>query len=124
ADAPFKEVWAPGNHGSVGGGGDILGLSHASLLYMCGRMERLGVAFNRAALAQVRAGADPLAPLDNDSQGPGLLARLFLSRADRAGPGALHEVAPATFMRWRRDPAYRDRPPLARVADEIARYLG
>lgn len=125
ADAPFREVWAPGNHGSVGGGGDITGLSHTALLYLCGRMQGLGVAFNQAALDRVRAGADPLVSLDCDSKGTiGLLGQIFLNQRDRAGPAALHEVAPSTFARWQGDESYRGRPPLARVAGEISRYRG
>ena len=124
-EAPFKEVWAPGNHGSVGGGGDIVGLSHGALLYMCGRMEKLGVAFNQAALAPIRAGVDPLAALDCDSKGTiGPLGRVFLNQQDREGPANLYEVAPSTFERWKKDTDYRTRPPLARVADQIKRYLG
>lgn len=124
-DAPFKEVWAPGNHGSVGGGGDIVGLSHASLLYMCGQMQKAGVAFHQAALAQVSAGIDVTVSLDNDSQGTlGVLSRIFLNQKDRGGPLALHEVAPGTLERWRLDPAYRSRQPLARVAAAIVRHLG
>ncbi|HEY0901594.1 MAG TPA: DUF2235 domain-containing protein, partial [Micavibrio sp.] len=124
-DAPFKEVWAPGNHGSVGGGGDIVGLSHTALLYMCADMARLGVRFNQAALDSIRAQADVGVSLDNESKGTlGLMGQVLLAQGDRVGPSALHQVAPSTFARWQRVPAYRNNPVLAKVAAALDRYPG
>lgn len=124
-DAPFKEVWAPGNHGSVGGGGDIVGLSHTALLYMCADMARLGVQFNQAALNSIRAQADVGVSLDNESKGTlGLMGQVLLAQGDRVGPSALHQVAPSTFARWQMVPAYRNNPVLAKVAAALDRYPG
>jgi hypothetical protein len=123
--APFKEVWAPGNHGSVGGGGDIIGLSHSALLYMAGEMARVGVAFNKAALGEIQAQADVKVSLDNDSGGTlGLLGRILLAQGDRTGPDVLHQVAPSTIARWNLVPEYRQNPVLSKVASQLDRFPG
>ena len=124
--APYTELWAPGNHGSVGGGGDILGLSNAALLLIAQDMQKLGVAFNKAALAEAETQVNVLAALDNHSD-KGVLSKmgqLVLSHKDRNGPQESWEVAPATIERWKKDQAFRTTTVLNNVSDWLYHNYG
>lgn len=81
----YQQIWFPGDHGSVGGGGDIRGLSNDALSWIMEGAEVEGLALNREALKSYSAAIDPLAPLSNQSAKPGLLDRIY-HRADREGP--------------------------------------
>ncbi len=105
---PYRQEWFQGVHGSVGGGGDVIGLSNATAVWVAeGAMAR-GLAFDAATVDALRAASDPFAPLDNHSGGPGLLQRaMALTARDRAGPVDVAEVSAPARARWRGDPGYR-----------------
>lgn len=81
----YRQIWFPGDHGSVGGGGDIRGLSNDALSWIMEGAEVEGLALNQEALKNYRDSIDPLAPLSNQSAKPGLSDRIY-QRADRDGP--------------------------------------
>lgn len=119
--APYKELWSPGVHGSVGGGGEIVGLSHSVLLLLAHEMERAGLVFNRAALGAVRSGVDVMAPF---APAPGIfskIAKAVVTQKDRVGPASGRDIAPATIERWNRDPEFRRSPSLKRVSEILSR---
>ncbi|QQG35296.1 MAG: DUF2235 domain-containing protein [Micavibrio aeruginosavorus] len=121
AAAPYQEVWSPGNHGSVGGGGDIVGLSNAALLMMVEGMQRAGLAFEKASVAQAAVQVDVMAPLDNSSKKGTFssVARLLVTHKDREGPREPWNLGDPAVERWRRDKSFRTEPVLRHVSDYL-----
>lgn len=122
-DAPYQQKWFPGHHGSVGGGGDIRGLSDRALVWILDGAERMGLEVDRdpeSPLFAVRP--DDLAPLDNMMPAPpslqGEAEAILMHRAPREyGPTRLEEVSESALRRWREPPAnlperkpYRPKP--------------
>lgn len=104
-DAPYQQVWFPGAHGSVGGGGERRGLSDQALDWIWDGARHAGLELDAApgshlyrlssshaeALANRAARFSPIGfILDN------------LPHADRK-PGRLrlHEISPIARRRWR-----------------------
>jgi hypothetical protein len=68
ADRPeIEEVWFAGAHGDVGGGYPDHGLADIALLWMIGRAERHGLAFDAKSICKLRP--DPVATLHDSSTG-------------------------------------------------------
>ena len=104
-DAPYQQMWFPGVHGSVGGGGERRGLSDQALDWIWDGARFAGLELDSApdshlyrlqsshaeALANQAARFSPIGfILDN------------LPRADRKpGPLRVHEVSPIARRRWR-----------------------
>lgn len=106
------EAWFPGNHGSVGGGGDVTGLSAGALLWVLEGARDLGLAVDETMLEDWRAEADPCAPLDADGRARLSVAGLALGgrKVYRSGPAAYAGVAEPARARWRSDKSYRPKP--------------
>ena len=51
-DAPYQERWFPGVHGSIGGGGDIRGLSDDALMWVLTGAKRAGLRLDTARGSQ------------------------------------------------------------------------
>src|SRR5262245_8000723 len=51
---PYLQHWFPGDHGSVGGGGDVVGLSDEALVWILDGAIRLGLGVDRAQLDERR----------------------------------------------------------------------
>jgi uncharacterized protein (DUF2235 family) len=96
--ADYLQHWFPGDHGSVGGGGDVRGLSNDALAWIMDGAAAAGLALNQTVLEGYRSTVNPLAPLSNQSKPPGWFARLY-RRADREGPQGLGEVSSAAQLR-------------------------
>lgn len=115
-DRPYQQVWFPGGHGSVGGGGDIKGLSDEGLEWVLDGAKKEGLALDVNAYSKVwTIRPDVLAPLENSagkSWRPRDVAMRLLPKDDRDGPRALHEVARAGLVRWA--------APAARLPEERA----
>ena len=111
----YRQEWFPGTHGSVGGGGEITGLSNAAAVWIAEGAVAAGFAFERERIESLRAGIDPLAPLRNRREPPGVIERaLSMTARDREGPDDAADVAAVTTARWRADPDYRPKT-LAKV---------
>ena len=94
----YQQVWFPGDHGSVGGGGDIQGLSSAAFLWIMEGAQKQGLAIDEAWLIEASKSIDHLAPLRNSSRPPGWLDRI--SRVgDREGPQQASFLAETTRLR-------------------------
>lgn len=61
----YQQLWFPGDHGSIGGGGDITGLSDEALDWVAAGAEGAGLSINRAEWALE---PDFMAPLGNYSE--------------------------------------------------------
>ncbi len=104
-DRPYQQLWFPGTHGSVGGGGDVRGLSDESLEWVLDGAKEAGLKLDSAPISRVWGiRPDPLAQLDNARE-PGWSPKEVLMRnlpplRPRKGPEHLHEVSRAAIVRW------------------------
>src|SRR5690606_34078776 len=94
----YEEQWFPGTHGSVGGGGQIRGLSNAALLWIMEGAARAGLGLDEAAMENAAREVEPYAPLSNLSVPPGALDRIY-RRGNRSGPTAESRLARTTLVR-------------------------
>ncbi len=94
----YRELWFPGDHGSVGGGGDIRGLSHAALLWVLEGAAAMGLGLDEAAMENVRRDIDPLAALHNSTAPPGWFERIY-QRGSRTGPVDRARLSDSTLAR-------------------------
>jgi uncharacterized protein (DUF2235 family) len=94
----YAEKWFPGDHGSVGGGGDVLGLSQAALLWIMEGAEKAGLALIDAAMENAARAIQYEAPLRNMTAKPGFLDSIY-RRGDRAGPSEETQLSESAFAR-------------------------
>ena len=110
AVAPYQQEWFPGTHGGVGGGGAIVGLSHAALLWMMEGAEAAGLEIAASFKAEVAGKVDIAAPLDNHPGEKGFFTKLLERNAiDRPPPPGVAAVSDPAHRRWR-DHGYRPVP--------------
>ncbi|MEH6678175.1 phospholipase effector Tle1 domain-containing protein [Phenylobacterium sp.] len=132
-DAPYQQQWFPGDHGSVGGGGDIEGLSDAALDWIVDGAREAGLNVDAMPSSRIfEIVPDHRVPLENVSppRHPTLWQRISawvqrrFQKADRTGPEHLHEVHDSARRRWLDLPdnlpggLYRPAS-LRRVADQL-----
>lgn len=99
-DAPIQEQWFPGTHGSVGGGGEIRGLSDAALGWIIDGARKQGLHLDTSASSRVyEVRPDHRAPLVNMKAGLDFMSKHF-PKKERAGPMALHQVHVSARRRW------------------------
>jgi uncharacterized protein (DUF2235 family) len=97
--APYQEQWFPGTHGSVGGGGDIRGLSDGALAWVLQGAKRAGLKLDVEQGSRIQAvRPDPLAPLVNVREQQ--FSATALLKTNRDGPSALYQVSAAARRRW------------------------
>lgn len=105
-DAPYQQKWFPGGHGSVGGGGDVTGLSDQALDWVWDGARQAGLKLDSSPGSRVYGLVpDAAAPLENMTKKPNFsLIGIVIDRlptADRTpGPKALHEVSVSARRRW------------------------
>lgn len=98
---PYQQRWFAGDHGSVGGGGDIRALSSIGLAWIIEGAQAAGLAFDDGELRAILAEQDVMGPLRNSTKPGGILNRLMRLRSkDRAGPGGTGELHPSVVQRW------------------------
>lgn len=85
---PYRQSWFPGDHGSVGGGGDIVGLSDNALLWIAEGAKIAGLKFEDDVLDWHDSRCDPLVPLMNQSEPKGGIFNKItrFSKIDRKPP--------------------------------------
>lgn len=122
ADWPYRQEWFPGDHGSVGGGGDRLGLSAFAFDWVAEGAQKAELCMDNAKLAQVREGRNIREALVNQSR-LGLLARVLRLRPfDRDGPTRVVDVSQTAIDRIACDPAYQPKT-LAKVLPKLQETL-
>ena len=100
----YQEQWFPGTHGSVGGGGDVRGLSDAAFLWILEGAKKEGLKVDTTAIGRVfNILPDPRAPLDNTTEDI-VLERAWSIKStiqghQRVGPRSIHEVHRSTILR-------------------------
>jgi uncharacterized protein (DUF2235 family) len=102
--APYQERWFPGVHGSVGGGGDIRGLSDGTLAWVLKGAKLAGLKLDTQAGTRLHNfRPDPMAPLVNvKDHSKGFTDRFT---TDRSGPDHLWQLSAAARRRWLTVPA-------------------
>lgn len=118
-DEPFQQLWFPGDHSSVGGGGTVEGLARAALDWIVDGAEHAGLGFDQGILYLYRQAIDHLAGVLSHGRPPAW----FYRKRDRRGPDRIEDVAAITVNRWIDDPNYRPKT-LAKVKprlEELAR---
>lgn len=106
ANAPYQQKWFPGDHGSVGGGGDIRGLSDAALDWVLTGARHMGLKVDVDPSSPLfHLQPDDLAPLQNMKPAPQGALSLIMSHLPkshrRPGPDRVEDVAPSAVRRWR-----------------------
>lgn len=124
-DPAYQEKHFLGDHGSVGGGGDILDLSSIALQWIAEGAQEQGLALDASVLDQVVADQAPLGSLRNTKEPPTGIMNYFMRRGSRyrKGPNSGDQVHPSVVIRWHAKPSElpeRYRPgSLDRVKDEL-----
>ena len=95
---PFQQKWFPGDHGSIGGGGDIVGLSNVAFRWIIEGAQQQGLKFDEDMLAYFADLENPVAPLKNISKQTGFFDNIY-RRAPRNGPQRLEELSDSTLLR-------------------------
>jgi uncharacterized protein (DUF2235 family) len=114
-DAPFRQVWFPGDHGSVGGGGNRQGLSAVAFRWVALGAARADLRLIGAEVRRQCWHMDPVGErLENRLTG----GPLYVLQGHRRGPETLEDLSAAAFDRWAGDAAYRGRP-LRRVRSAL-----
>ena len=107
ADAPYQQMWFPGGHGSVGGGGERRGLSDTALDWIWDGARLAGLDLDSSATSYLRRLKGwHREYLANRAVQAGFNAVSFilnhLPQADRApGPTHLYEVSASARRRWK-----------------------
>lgn len=83
----YEEKWFPGDHSSVGGGGDVRGLSHAALLWIMEGAKKAGLDLDEPLMDNIATKVDVTAPLRASSAEPGFWSFVY-QKGDRTGPNA------------------------------------
>ncbi len=116
----YRQEWFPGDHGSVGGGGDRKGLSAYSFEWIAQGAQKAGLAMDDKVLAKLREEADIRDPVVNKSDVGFTTKLLNLISSDRKGPEDLRDVSDAAMERVRCDEAYAPGA-LSKVIDRLPR---
>lgn len=102
----FQEIWFPGTHGAVGGGGERRGLSDTALLWVLDGAREQGLQINTDAESKVfLLQPTPIDYLDN-TEDDGAMEEFSdfwkkLKRGHvRVGPRGLHEVSDSAIARF------------------------
>lgn len=134
--APYQQHWFPGDHGSIGGGGEDISLSNISLAWVLAGATQAGLKVEFGDRSRiVNLAGDYRGPLINTPLRGWLAHLLFrlerwLLGASRKTPDDVAWVSPAAKRRWLADPAslperkpYRPRT-LAPLGTEIDARAG
>ena len=119
ADRPYQQVWFPGGHGCVGGGGDDGGISIPPLLWIAEGARRAGLALDEPQLALYARQAHPDARFEGGGFSVGDFLISLDGLSDRKGPDVFDEVSQSARDRWVALPSYRPSP-LRRSPDVLA----
>ncbi len=105
----YQQLYFAGDHGSVGGGGDLTHLSNIALRWVLEGARLNGLAFDPQHLEAIERETDLMGPLSNTSTPPdGIFQKVLRkSQVDREGPIDTIEMHEAPLTRWLDDPNYR-----------------
>lgn len=101
-ELPYQELFFAGDHGSVGGGGDITELSSIGLAWIIDGARGAGLAFDAERLQAIAAEQNPMGPLRNTRETPKGFMNWLMRRnpRDREGPSSIDELHSSAVDRW------------------------
>lgn len=102
-NAPYREMWFPGTHSSVGGGGERRGLSDQALHWVLGGARLMGLALDSGTHSRIYEFAPDHREFIENSAKLGIIYRVMKRHrpADRRpGPKGIHEVSWSAQCRW------------------------
>jgi uncharacterized protein (DUF2235 family) len=118
ADWAYRQEWFPGDHGSVGGGGDRVGLSSFSCDWIAQGAERVGLEMDARVLDDVRKGQNIREELINKTS-LSLMTRLMkLRKFYRFGPETGADISQVA-----RDRIACDKDYLPKTLDKVIKQL-
>lgn len=95
----YRQLWFPGDHGSVGGGGDIRGLSNGTLAWIIEGAVAQHAQFDEQMLKSWRDSVDPAASLHNSSKPLDFTDRYLYRHGPRTGPTDPAELGETALAR-------------------------
>lgn len=105
---PYRQEWFPGDHGAVGGGGNLRDMPDATLAWIAKGAVRAGLALDEPVLDDMTDQANALGALTSSDNPPGLLTRLMrLWSKDRDAPESATDLSPQAIERMAKDDDYR-----------------
>ncbi len=126
-ERPYEQQWFPGDHGSVGGGGGIRGLSDGALHWVLDGARARGLTIDTdEAGAIFELKPNVMAPLTNHDLDTkksffGALLDKLPGASREPGPLSIAEVSEVAKLRWAEDSSYRPET-LFHVADELEAF--
>lgn len=106
-DWPYRQEWFPGDHGSVGGGGDRQGLSAFACEWIAEGARNAGLEMHEPVLNEVRNARNIREELTNKTD-VGLMTKVMrMSAVDREGPDRVEDVSQVTLDRIACDKDYQ-----------------
>lgn len=115
------QAWFPGDHGGVGGGDEVRGLSNCALLWVLEGAEHMGLQLDREPGSVMSAAMANIDPIGAALAGKNSVLDLMGSRW-REGLIRFEDLHETARLRWIADSAYRPKP-LLPFAREIAQSL-
>ena len=102
ADPPYLQQHFAGDHGSVGGGGDITALSALTLAWVMEGAREAGLGVDPMVAETIRRAGDPMGPLGNHTVPSGGLFAQAMRRfgAPRDPVGRFEDVSLPARQRW------------------------
>lgn len=95
----YQQLWFPGDHGSVGGGGDIKGLSNRTLAWVMEGAVAQGADLEDGAIEGWLEGVDPRAALHNSSKPLDFTDKYLYQHGPRQGPTDPADLGDTTLAR-------------------------
>ena len=106
-DWAYRQEWFPGDHGSVGGGGDRLGLSSFACDWIAEGAQRVGLEMDPRVLDAIRNTRNIREQLCNKSS-LDLISRLMMrKKVDRDGPITIEDLSQVAIDRIACDKDYQ-----------------
>jgi uncharacterized protein (DUF2235 family) len=117
---PFQQLWFPGDHGSVGGGGTRTGISGVTLRWVALGAVRTDL---RLIGAEVRRQAWHMDPVREKLENRLTGGPHYILQGPRGGPVRVEDLSTAAFDRWAGSGDYRGIP-LRGVRDRLGAMDG
>lgn len=115
---PYRQEWFPGDHGSIGGGGDIDGLSSFTLQWIAEGAAKAGLSLRENQLKRAYTGQDIDVALMNKRHAGLANSLMRMTIAHREGPSDVRHVSTTAARRVQEVPSYRPKV-LNKVLDAL-----
>jgi uncharacterized protein (DUF2235 family) len=105
---PYRQSWFPGDHGAVGGGGNLRDMPDATLRWVAEGALRAGLEMRADEFGEMTSQANALGALRSSDADPSFLTRIMgWWSSDRDPPERAGDVSPEALERLAKRPEYR-----------------